>query len=100
MNQQLPTSNRLWKYRKERGYTQLEVAYLLELKTSSQICKWERGRSLPNVPQLMRLSAVYRRIADDLMWDLFNQERDIVLKREKKLLEQNEQSSNKIQSRP
>ena len=98
MNRKFPTSNRLWKYRKERGYSQLEVAYLLELKTPSQICKWERGRSLPNVPQLMRLSAVYRRIADDLMWDLYSQERDKVLKREKKLLEKNEQSSSKIQS--
>lgn len=86
MNKEWPISNRLWKYRKERGYTQIDVAKLLKLKTSTQICNWERGKSLPNVVQLMDLSALYQRLANDLLWDLFCQERKKMKQREGKLL--------------
>ncbi len=87
MNKEWPISNRLWKYRKERGYTQTEVAKLLKLKTSTQICNWERGKSLPNVLQLMDLSALYHRLANDLLWDLFCQEQKRMKQREGNLFD-------------
>ena len=78
--------NRLWKYRKEWGLTQKDVAFCLELKSSSQVSKWERGERIPSTRNLLRLSALYHRLANDLLRDLFDLERERVMAREKLLM--------------
>jgi transcriptional regulator with XRE-family HTH domain len=64
--------NRLWSARKATGLTQYQVARLLGYKTSTQISRWEKGLQMPSVVDLMKLSAIYRRLANDLMFDLYH----------------------------
>jgi len=62
--------NRLWKYRKERGLTQRDVAYILGIKNASQISHWERGDKIPGTKNILKLSALYQRLPNDLLWAL------------------------------
>ena len=66
-------NNRLRYYRRLKGYTQKEVAELINIDTS-EVCKWEREIKYPNLKNLLKLSVVYRRLPnslyDDLYWDL------------------------------
>ena len=79
--------HRLWKYRKESGFTQLEVAKIIGLKTPSQIHRWEKGKRLPNLTQAIQLSCLYHRLVNDLFWVIHEQERDRVFKRKQTVLE-------------
>ena len=63
--------NRLWKYRKDWALTQKEVAFCLGLNSTSQISKWEKGERIPDTPNLLRLSALFNRLVNDLLWELF-----------------------------
>lgn len=83
-------SNRLWAARKEIGYSQQEVAYLLGHKNSPQISRWEKGHSMPNTIDLLKLSAIYHRLANDLYWDLFLDLREGVNERRKTVKQENE----------
>lgn len=60
-DEKLRISNRLWKYRKEMGYSQKQVAKLLGYKDQTKICTWEKGEHLPNLQNLFKLSILYRK---------------------------------------
>ncbi len=77
--------NRLWKYRKERGLTQRDVAYILGTKNSSQISHWERGDKIPGTRNILKLSALYQRLSNDLLWGFYEKLREEVIARKKKL---------------
>ena len=51
--------NRLRKYRILKGYSQSEVADQLSLKSIVPIDNWEKGLSLPNLENLLKLSILY-----------------------------------------
>lgn len=61
--------NHLKKYRKARGLKQREVAALLGHKNPSRISKWETGRCLPNLANMIQLAIIFRVDADDLFWN-------------------------------
>ncbi len=63
-------SNRLRKYRLERGLEQREVAYLLGIKSHSSISQWEHGVNLPTLEKLFLLSFIYKTLPDELYYDL------------------------------
>ena len=63
--------NCLSKYRRQKGFTQKEVARILGFKKSSTISKWERGASLPSTTSLLKLSALYGRPTEALFTDLY-----------------------------
>jgi transcriptional regulator with XRE-family HTH domain len=50
--------NYIWKYRKRLGMGQKRVAYLLGHSDHSQFSKWERGESVPNLDNVLRLSYI------------------------------------------
>jgi len=77
--------NRLWKYRKERGLTQRDVAYILGIKNASQISHWERGDKIPGTRNILKLSALYQRLPNDLLWGLYEELREEVIARKKRL---------------
>jgi len=77
--------NRLWKYRKENGLTQKDVAYVLGIKNASQISHWERGDKIPGTQNILKLSALYQRLPNDLLWGLYEELREEVIARKKKL---------------
>lgn len=68
--------NRLWKYRKAQGLTQKQVAHLIGLKSPSQIHRWEKGKRNPNLRQAIQLSCIYKRMVNDLFWELYIIERE------------------------
>lgn len=62
-------TNRLRRYRRDRGFSQRTVARLLHLESTSMISRWEQGRSLPSTMNLFRLAAVYCTLVDSLYQD-------------------------------
>jgi len=63
--------NCLSKYRRQKGFTQKEVARILGFKQSSIISKWENGVSLPSTTYLLKLSVLYGRPTEALFTDLY-----------------------------
>ena len=64
------------------GLTQKQVARILNLQSSAQVSRWERGERQPNLIQSLRLSALYKRLVNDLFFDCFNQQREFVMGQE------------------
>lgn len=52
--------NNLREYRKKCGYTQKQVAQILGFCTEDRICHWEKGKNVPGLVNLLRLSSLYR----------------------------------------
>lgn len=51
--------------RVNKGLTQADVAKEIDVDPST-ICKWEAGRSFPNVCQFQNLCSLYGTTADDI----------------------------------
>ena len=83
MRSQIPNS--LERHRTIMGYRQIEVAFLLGLTNSSRISRWEKGLSLPNTINLIKLSIIYRTFPNELYFDLLLELRHDLLEREKTL---------------
>ena len=77
--------NRLRKHRRLRSFSQREVAALLGLKNANRISKWERGVSMPDALNLIKLSIIYRTLPYDLYFDLFQEHRRDLCAREETL---------------
>ena len=56
----------LFKLRKEKGWTQTELADKLNV-TNQAVSKWETGDSYPETPQLLKLSELFNVTVDDLL---------------------------------
>lgn len=63
--------NRLRKFRKQMGFTQMEVAIMLGYKCTSQLSRWEEGLAMPSIINLFKLSVIYGRLPTDLYLDLY-----------------------------
>lgn len=72
--------NRLRICRKSCGYTQRKVAKIIGLASSAQISRWERGERTPTLVQALMLSALYKRLVNDLFFDLFQEQRLMIQK--------------------
>lgn len=62
--------NRLRKHRRINGYKQSEVVYILGLKSSNRLSRWEQGLSMPSVENLIKLSILYHVLIEELYFDL------------------------------
>ena len=65
--------NSLKKYRLLMGYKQKEVAKLLGLKSASRISRWEKGLAMPSVENLIKLSALYSTLMNELYWEMYKE---------------------------
>ncbi len=72
---------RLWKYRKDMGLTQRQVANILGHENPSQVHRWEKGKRVPNLRQAVQLSCLYKRLVNDLFWEIYVEERERIFKR-------------------
>lgn len=79
--------NRLRKHRRLMGYTQDDVAYLLDLRSSAQISRWEKGQAIPDTVNVIRLAYIYRTFTEELFREYYKQMRYDIEPREKKLAE-------------
>jgi len=84
--QQRKINNRLWIARKSVQLSQIQVASILGHKSSAQISRWEKGKSIPPTKELLKLSALYNRLANDLMFDYFDELRNGVNERYRLLM--------------
>jgi len=65
--------NNLRKHRLLMGYKQNEVAKLLGLKSSSRISRWEKGLAMPSVENLIKLSALYATLMNELYFERYKE---------------------------
>ncbi len=81
-----PSNNRfvnsLRKHRTQMHYKQKDVAILLNLQNTGQICRWEKGVSMPNAMNLFKLSIIYRTFPNELYFSLVTKLRHDILKME------------------
>jgi transcriptional regulator with XRE-family HTH domain len=75
MSKAYPIKNQLRKFRRASGLTQKEVARLLDLSSTAQISRWERGERVPKLAHALRLSVLYNRMVNDLFFELFDDQR-------------------------
>lgn len=76
-----PFPNSLKKYRRIMGFSQKEVAEILEFKSTSRISRWEKGESMPSVKNLLKLSFLYSTLPNDLYHDLWQEVRNNLRKK-------------------
>ena len=62
--------NRIREYRLKAGLTQRKLAEILG-RGRDAVSSWERGRSLPSVPKLMRMAKVLGTLAEALYQDFY-----------------------------
>ena len=52
------------------GLTQRDVMIALGLTSGNRISEWEKGRRIPNTRNLFKLSALYKTLPDQLLYEL------------------------------
>lgn len=62
--------NYLRRCRKARGFTQKEVAWILGLESSSMISRWEKGVSLPETINAIKICIIYETTVDFVFQEL------------------------------
>jgi transcriptional regulator with XRE-family HTH domain len=55
------------------GYTLKEVAWLLNLKSTNRLSRWENGRTQPNLKNALKLCILYRTLVDQLFTEYRNE---------------------------
>ncbi len=86
--------NLLKKYRRVRGLKQKDVARILNLKSPSQISRWEKGVCLPSVKNALRLAVVYKVMVDAIFSDLIRSLRDELRGREDEVMRRKQSHRN------
>ena len=79
--------NNLRKHRKMMGYSLKDIGFLLNLKSTSRLSRWERGSSFPNLKNVLMLGIIYRSLIDQLYFEHKKEMEKTVIQREKKLIE-------------
>ncbi len=67
--------NRLRKYRRMNGYTQVALAKILGMKNASLISEWESGRITPSLDRLLDLYLVLKIPIEELFSERLHQRR-------------------------
>ena len=80
--------NNLRQYRKLRGYSQTDVAKILGFKRTNRISNWEKGITIPNMKNLLKLSILYGTLPQELYFNYYQSLRAKVLLSEKTFLGQ------------
>jgi transcriptional regulator with XRE-family HTH domain len=76
--------NKLYEYRILAGYSQKEVAEILEFKSTNRISNWEKGTAFPSIKNIFSLSILYRTLPAELFCDLYRLQRKRIAISEKK----------------
>jgi Predicted transcriptional regulators len=62
-------TNRLWRYRKERQFSQRHVARLLGHRTTAQVSRWESGAKIPTLDNALLLAHILEAPVERLFAD-------------------------------
>lgn len=71
---------RLRKFRRINRYSQKEVATELGMKDTATISKWESGKVIPSLDNLMKLAILYHTLIEELYFDHWVTMKNEVLK--------------------
>jgi transcriptional regulator with XRE-family HTH domain len=63
----IATGRNIRRYRKEEGFTQTELANCFNFTTQQMVWRWENGKSVPSVDNLVILSFILGVSIDDLI---------------------------------
>ena len=77
-------ANRLWFYRKQLGYSQKKVAFLLGHRSASRVSNYERGHRVPALATAMKLALILQTPISRLYPDLHAQLKAHIERREKR----------------
>jgi len=91
--------NHLWSYRHREGYTQQEVAQLIDCSSANQISRYERG-TLPNLETAIGFEIVYRAPISKLFRDLYEKKRETIETRKAALVGKRQMSNKKLDLPP
>jgi transcriptional regulator with XRE-family HTH domain len=69
--QEAPVAKTIRALRREQGWTQFELALRVGVQPQT-VYLWERGRRMPQVPQLRRLGQVFGLCSDEIELDLLD----------------------------
>jgi transcriptional regulator with XRE-family HTH domain len=58
--------------RKARGFTQKEVAWIMGFENSSMISRWEKGVTIPETLNAIKIAALYNTTVDSVYEDVRN----------------------------
>ena len=58
--------NKLKELRKQKGYTQKQVAAMLGLQCENRLSHWEMGTAVPSVKNLFKLCKIYVAKIDEI----------------------------------
>jgi transcriptional regulator with XRE-family HTH domain len=78
--------NLLRKYRRIRRLSQKQVASILGHKSASRLSRWEKGYCIPSYVNIVKLSLIYRTMADAIFRDLHRALKEEILQRESEVL--------------
>ena len=62
-------ANRLWRYRKQRQFSQRQIARLLGHRTGAQVSRWESGEKIPTLDNALMLAHVLDTPVESLFAD-------------------------------
>jgi transcriptional regulator with XRE-family HTH domain len=77
--------NDLWTCRKKMGLSQKGVAYLMRMKRTNDLSRYEHCKRLPNLKNALKLEIVYRTPVAFLFGELYRRLRDEIKRREERL---------------
>ena len=69
-NMQSKYPNKLKEIRTARGLLQKDIAKALNMQLEDRISRWEKGQSIPSLPNLIKLCRVYKTKIEDLYPEL------------------------------
>jgi len=76
--------NKLKLYREQAGYTQRDIAGILEFKTSNIVSSWENDLSRPSLEYVLKLQHLYHTLPGELFAELnerYREDVEVALKR-------------------
>jgi len=77
--------NSLWTYRKKMGFSQKRTASFMGIKRTNDLSRYEHGVKLPNLINALKLEIIYRTPVAFLFGELYEQLREEIREKEKKL---------------
>jgi transcriptional regulator with XRE-family HTH domain len=79
--------NSLRKHRKMLGYSIKDVAWLLNIRCSNRLSRWEKGKAAPSLKNVIKLGLLYHSFAEQLFHEYRQELKATLLERERQLQE-------------
>lgn len=79
------THNSLRKHRKMLGYSIKDVAWLLKIRCSNRLSRWEKGSATPSLKNVIKLGVLYHTLVEQLYDEYRRDLKAVLFEREQEL---------------